>query len=119
MSVLTLAFGLGTSAFAIEPDPWTTKDTLWEVAYAGLVLVDCKQSCKIQEQGRIEQNPFLPRCPNPRTMRAICAGSVLGHVAVSYLLPAKWRRRFQVGTVFLEAVVVQDNYYRAGIRIKF
>jgi hypothetical protein len=120
---LVLAFGLGPWMPAADGTlagaPWTREDTWWEVSYAALVAMDCGQSCQMQKLHLYERNPVLPRHPNARSMRMICLGSVLGHAAVSYVLPVKWRRPFQMGTVFLEAGTVADNYFRAGVSIKF
>ena len=52
-------------------------------------------------------------------MRLICLGSVTGHAVISVRLPVKWRRPWQGVTIFLEAATVTDNYYRAGLRVRF
>jgi len=117
-----LAFGLlvpAASAMAWEPAPWTRDDTLWEIGYVAVVAMDCSQSCQFQQLGRYERNPFLPRHPNARTMRMICLGSVVGQAGISYVLPAKWRRPWQAATVSLEVAAVADNYFQAGLSIKF
>jgi hypothetical protein len=119
LRVSGLALGLLATCPAMATDPWTRQDTYWELAYVGMVALDCNQSSQIQALGRTERNPFLPRRPSPRTMQAICLGSVVGHAAVSYVLPGKWRRGFQTVTFTLETAVVVDNYFRAGIRFKF
>lgn len=116
---LLLAFGLLVPASAWEPAPWTRADTLWEIGFAAVVAMDYGQSRQIMPLGRYERNPFLPRQPSPRTVGLICLGSVAGHLGVSCLLPVTWRRRWQVTTVFLEAAAVTDNYFRAGLSIKF
>jgi len=120
--IATLAFGLlvsAVSAKAWEPAPWTHEDTLWEIGYVTVVAMDCSQSCQITELGRYERNPFLTRHPNRRTMCWICVGSVVGQATISYVLPVKWRRHWQVATVSLEVAAVADNYFRAGLSIKF
>ena len=81
--------------------------------------MDCAQSCQIVSTGRYERNPFLPKYPSPRTMRFICLGSVVGHIGVSCLLPTSWRRPWQATTLTLEVLAVGDNYFQAGLRIKF
>lgn len=118
---LILAFGLCARGLAATEgaDAWTRSDTLWEVSYAAVVLMDCAQSCQMKDLHRSERNPVLPRHPNARNMCGICAGSIACHVLVANLLPATWRRPFQMATVFLEAGVVADNYFRAGVSIKF
>ena len=118
----TLAFGLlvpAATTMAWEPAPWTRTDTYWELGYLAVVAMDCGQSCQINELGRYERNPFLPRQPNPRTVRMIYLGSVVGQAAIAYVLPVKWRRAWQVTTVTLEVAAVSDNYFRAGLSIKF
>jgi len=118
---LTLALGLSLSvtARAFTPEPWTRTDTLWELAYASAVAADCTQSMQITPSGRYERNPVLPKHPSPNTFKFICAASVAGHFAISYCLPVKFRRDWQVVTVFLETAAVTDNYFRAGLSIKF
>ena len=116
---LLMAFGLLLPASAWEPAPWTRTDTLWEIGFAAVVAMDYGQSRQIVPLGRYERNPFLPREPSPRTVGLICLGSVAGHLAVSALLPAKWRRTWQAVTVVLEVTAVTDNYFRAGLSIKF
>lgn len=119
-SALALALGLAAvPARAWQPEPWTRTDTLWELGFLAVVAMDCGQSTQLNELGRYERNPLLPRHPTPTTMRMICLGSVIGHLAVSYCLPSPWRRRFQAVTLVLEAAAVTDNYYRAGLRIRF
>ena len=120
--ISTLAFGLlvpAATAMAWEPAAWSRTDTYWELAYVAVVAMDCSQSCQLQGLDRCERNPFLPRQPNPRTMRMICLGSVVGQAAIAYVLPGKWRRAWQVTTVTLEVAAVSDNYFRAGLSIKF
>jgi hypothetical protein len=119
---LALALGLflaSAPARAWEPGPWTTADTWWEVAFATAVALDCRQSVQLEQDGRYERNPVLPHHPNARTMKVICLGSVVGHLAVSLALPTQVRRSWQAVTVVLEAATVTDNYFRAGLRIRF
>lgn len=119
---LALALGLCLApapARAWEPGPWTRADTWWEAAFATVVAMDCAQSEQLDKDGRYERNPVLPRHPNPSTRRLICLGSVAGHLAVSLALPTRARRTWQAVTVVLEAATVTDNYFRAGLRIRF
>ncbi len=119
---LTLALGLlvvSRTAGAWTPEPWTAADTGWELGYLAVVAMDCAQSEQLTFLGRYERNPLLPRHPNRGTMRLICLGSVTGHAVIWYCLPVKWRRPWQGVTIFLEAATVTDNYYRAGLRVRF
>jgi hypothetical protein len=119
---ITLAFGLlacGAHARAWEPAPWTRTDTWWEASYAAVVAMDYTQSVQIVPSGRFERNPFLPKHPSNKTFQYVCLGSVLGHVGVSCLLPAKWRRPWQTVTLSLEVLAVGDNQFLAGLRVKF
>ena len=100
-------------------DPWSKSDTAWELSYVAMVAMDCSQSRQIEDGNRYERNPLLPRHPSARTITQLCILNVVAHAAISYVLPRPWRRRFQVVSVVLEAGVVADNYYRAGIKVKF
>jgi hypothetical protein len=99
--------------------PWSTPDTLWELSYAATVAMDCSQSRQIENGGRYEGNPLLPRHPSATTISQLCILNVAAHAAISYALPSPWRRRWQAVTVVLEAGVVADNYYRAGVKFRF
>ena len=113
-----LALCLALPCFA-GPDPWTIRDTAWELSYVATVAMDCSQSRQIENGGRYERNPMLPRHPSARTILQLGILNVTAHATVSYLLPAPWRRRFQMVSVGIEAGVVSDNYFRAGVKLKF
>ena len=113
-----LALCLALPCRAGDRSPWTTQDTLWELGYAATVAMDCSQSRQI-ENGGYERNPLLPRHPSAKTITQLCVLNVIAHVGISYVLKTPWRRRFQVATVVIEAGVVADNYYRAGVKLKF
>ncbi|BDU75801.1 hypothetical protein [Mesoterricola sediminis] len=100
-------------------DPWTRQDTLWELSYVAVVAMDCSQSRQIEDGGRYERNPLLPRHPSARQITQLCLLNAAAHAGISYALPRPWRRRFQTVTIALEAAVVTDNYVRAGLRVKF
>ena len=70
-------------------------------------------------QRTVRTQPGAAQASLPNTFKFICTASVLGHVAISYCLPVKVRRDWQVVTVFLETTAVTDNYFRAGLSIKF
>ncbi|BDU71660.1 hypothetical protein [Mesoterricola silvestris] len=117
-----LARGLVALGLALPcraADPWTARDTTWELSYAAVVAMDCSQSRQIENGGRYERNPLLPRHPSAKTITQLCVLNVAGHAALSWALPRPWRRRFQVVSVVLEAGVVADNYYRAGVKVRF
>jgi len=100
-------------------DPWTTRDTLWELAYVAAVAMDVSQSRQIEDGGRYERNPLLPRYPSARTITNLGILNVAANPGISYLLPSPWRRRWQAATVVVELAVVADNHIRAGVRVKF
>lgn len=104
---------------AAEGAPWTKQDTLWELSYAAVVAMDCSQSRQIQSTGREERNPLLPRHPSSKTIAQLSILNVAAHVGISTLLNRTWRVRFQRVSVAIEATVVADNYFRAGVRLNF
>jgi len=118
----SLTWGLAALGLAMPTqaaDPWSKADTAWELSYVAMVAMDCSQSRQIEDGGRYERNPLLPRHPSAKTITQLCILNVVAHAAISYALPRPWRRRFQTVTFVLEAGVVADNYYRAGVKVKF
>lgn len=100
-------------------DPWTRRDTLWELAYVAAVAMDVSQSRQIEDGGRFERNPFLPRHPSAAAITNLGILNVAAHAGISWLLPSPWRRRWQAVTVAVEVFVVADNHIRAGVRVNF
>jgi hypothetical protein len=98
---------------------WTTPDTLWELAYVSVAAMDCSQSRQIENGGRYEQDPVLPRHPSARTITQLTLLNVAAHATISWVLPSPWRRRFQVISFSIEAGVVSSNYIHAGLKVKF
>ena len=120
---LRLARGLLALCLALplaaEGAPWTREDTLWELSYVAVVAMDCSQSRQIQSTGREERNPLLPRHPSSKTIAQLSILNVAAHAGISLMLNRKWRGRFQKVSVAIEAAVVADNYFRAGVRLNF
>jgi len=115
---LALALALPVTA---ADSPWTTRDTLWESAFMAVLALDCSQSRKIENPGNpvFEADRLLPAKPRARTILGMSAATALGHAGISCLLPSPWRRRWQVVTLSVEAWVVEDNYFRVGMKFSF
>jgi hypothetical protein len=115
MAVLALVAPRATA------EEWTRRDTAYEAAFVAGVAVDCGQTLRAMREGELyERNPILGRNPSARTIYAACAGAAVGHALVAALLPAPWRRVWQVEGLVMEGVVTLGNgLMMGGFRVSF
>ena len=101
-------------------DQWTREDTIYEGVFLVAFAADWMQTrwvAKHDYQTKngntvinfTETNPFITGKPSVGTIDAYFATAALVHVGVSYLLPKKWRRGWQIGGIFLEMYAIYDN----------
>ncbi|MDH5232257.1 MAG: hypothetical protein OEZ58_20790 [Gammaproteobacteria bacterium] len=108
--------------FPLNANAWSEKDTLWEGAYLLAHVADWGQTRDIAlqcSQGLYyEMNPVIGRCPNVHWVNTYFLGTALLHIGVANLLPQKYRRMFQAGTLGMELNFVNNNS-NIGLTIKF
>lgn len=98
---------------------WTVRDTAFQLQYTVLHVIDWGQTRYISKHDEFyETNPILGSNPSTEFVDIYFAVTLIGHTAVSYLLPAKWRRRWQAFTTVLETVVTANNQ-SIGISVGF
>jgi hypothetical protein len=98
---------------------WTAADTHWQTAYLALHIVDWGQSRYIASHPELEEyNAILGRSPSVAAVDRYFAAAAIAHTAISYALPAEYRRWWQCLTIGLEMGITANNY-RAGIQLKF
>ena len=110
-------FSLGLPACA--HDPWTRTDTAFQLACAAADLIDWHQTRQlVSRPGMWENNPYLGHHPSTAAVDRYFAASLVTSAAVSYLLPARWRRAHQVFILSLEGYCIQRNL-QIGISVRF
>lgn len=114
LAALIAALG-STQAFSMDTDSLTR-----QVAYTALHLADWQQTRRIAgSNGQwIETNPILGPTPSQAQVNRYFAATLIGHWIVAYSLPKEWREPFQMGTIVMQASVVQKNY-NLGIKVSF
>lgn len=114
MKWLILLCLLSTPAYA-----WTEADTQRQLVYSAFHVIDWGQTRDIATRDdHIETNPILGKYPSVQTVDYYFAAAIAGHTLVSYLLPPKYRKWWQVIWIGLEAKTVAHNY-SAGVNIHF
>ena len=115
-------------------DPWTWGDTAAEAAYLTLHALDWGQTNDIvspiawhklpgggawrEQKTYHETNPFLGHNPSRGRVATYFLSTAGLHVGLARVLPAPWRRAFQVGTIGLEGWVVGRNA-QMGFSVRF
>ena len=116
-AILSLIFAMSGQAAA-----WSDKDTAWQLAYLSSHVADWGQTRDIAAQcGRglyYETNPILGRCPSTQWVNTYFIGTALIHAGVANMLPGKYRRLFQAGTMLMELNYVNSNA-NIGLKINF
>lgn len=101
---------------------WSKKDTYWETAYFVTHLADWGQTLDIASQCQggayYETNPIMGKCPSAQTVNAYFIGTGLLHYGVAHMLPKKYRRMFQAGTIGMELSYISSNA-SIGLNVKF
>lgn len=98
---------------------WTTADTVRQLTYTGLTVIDCEQTKRfISNPHMYENNPILGKHPSEARINNLCAASIVGNAAVSYILPRRWREAWQYVWIGAEVGAVAHNH-SIGVRIPF
>jgi len=114
---------------AVSWAEWSKKDTVYQLTYSVLHVVDWGQTrygAKNSDKFH-ENNFFLGRYPSVGKVDTYFSLTLIGHAGVSYLLPAKAdifglriypRRTWQVVWIGVEAGAVARNF-SIGVKIGF
>ena len=99
---------------------WTTADTLRQAAVTALLVVDWQQTRWAMEHPSKyrEINSALGESPSTGRLNNYTAISIVGHAAVSVLLPTEWRHGWQYVWIGIEAHTVYRNH-KVGVRMEF
>lgn len=96
---------------------WSTQDTVFEVVYAVLLLVDWHQTREIADHPDLwhEHNPVLGQHPSVRAVDTYMAASLILHPAMSALIPQEYRPWWQSMSIGFELGCNTINF-KIGIR---
>lgn len=121
-NTLTLGFMMICLLLTGTANAWSKKDTYWEAAYLATHLADWGQTLDIASQCQsgayYETNPVMGKCPSAQTVNAYFLGTALLHYGAAKMLPRKYRRMFQAGTMGMQLSYITNNA-SIGLNIKF
>jgi len=105
---------------ASRADEWSDTDIKREAAYLALHITDYAQTrtIAINPDRLYEQNNILGLHPSVGQVERYFLLTGIAHVAVAHLLPADWRRDFQMFTIGIEFGAVSHNF-SVGISATF
>lgn len=105
--------------FWASRDPWTKKDTYWQIGFTILEIID-------YEKTRIDINNdgyewgfakyFIGETPSNSDLKEYFATCIILHSIASYVLPSKWRTRWQKVSVLVQIYYIGES---KGTRILF
>ena len=98
---------------------WSIADKQRQVAYTVLHIMDWAQTRNIARHSDwYEVNPIMGKRPSQATVNQYFATTLLLHYIVVDRLPPSLRRKFQVGTITIQAYTVGRNH-SLGIQMRF
>lgn len=98
---------------------WSKKDTAYQLTYTALHIIDWGQTRNIVNNGRYyDNNPVLGKHPSMGEVNTYFILTLLGYTTISYILPSKYRRYWQVGTIVIQSGVVGHNF-NIGLKVDF
>ena len=101
-------------------DDWTKADTIREVAWQVIHVIDWGQTLEIARQPDkfYELNPIMGKHPSVGKVNAYMAISAITHAGISYVLPKKYRVYYQWITFSVSSACIINNF-NVGLRVKF
>lgn len=101
------------TASASDPNKWTWEDTALQTIYSGLLISDWSQTLHISRNPvhyyEKKSDQFIGKYPSKRDVNVHFTTMLLGHAAVSYLLPKPYRTIWQSVYIIYEYDIIQDN----------
>ncbi len=99
---------------------WTKKDTAFQLTYTAVHLADWGQTLDIARNpdSYYEINPIVGKHPSVGRVNTYMALSLIVHTGISYLLPSKYRRWWQIGTIGVTTSLVIHNN-SVGLKVRF
>ena len=109
---LTILFiVLAVSPVHADNKSWTATDTTLQLTFSTLLIMDWTQTLHIvrNKDKYYETNNMLGEYPSKRDVNRYFFTSLVGHAAVSYLLPKPYRTIWQSVYIIIEYDVIQKN----------
>lgn len=101
-------------------DKWTKNQITLQAIATTLIVIDWGQTLDVSENPDEyqESNLFLDEHPSRSQVNRHMATAAILQLAISYLLPSKYRIGWLTGIIIVEAGVVAHNYH-IGLRVNF
>ncbi len=110
---------IGWSSRGEAFDSWSPTDMVMQGVFATLEVIDWGQTLDGMRHPTLrEYNPILGPHPSELQVDLYMSLGIMGHTAVSFILPKEWRRVWQSVWIGIEGGVTQRNY-AAGIGFSF
>lgn len=100
-------------------DDWTAQDWQRQVAATTLLAADWAQTRHISKSDDYyEKNLILGERPDISAVNIYFAACIIGSWIAADLMPAKWRKHFQMALISMETACVGHNI-SAGVKFDF
>ena len=117
--ILVIFFKVTSDIKAQQSNSWTTQDTILQLSYTTITLLDGLQTKKFikNDTGR-ELNPVVGPNPSQKKINSAVFTVIILHAGVSYILPKKYRHIWQYIFIGVEGHTVYYNHLK-GTKVNF
>ncbi len=118
--IMIIIFILFIPFTSFASDDWTKEDTMREVAWGVIHVIDWGQTLEAARQPDKyhELNPILGRHPSIGNVNVYMGLSAIGHLGISYILPKKIRPYWQWVSIGVSGACIINNF-NVGLGVKF
>lgn len=113
--LIVVLFYLQGCAVLTPPEDWTRKDTIAEVAWQVMNVVDYRQTIDIQNHPNIIEGHWLSHAmlgnnPSSAATAQLHITYGISHYLISKYLPKKWRPYWHGGTIVEKGLTIKNNH---------
>ncbi|MFA6904558.1 MAG: hypothetical protein WC236_15905 [Gallionellaceae bacterium] len=106
----------------VDPNRWTTTNTVLEVAFITLLVIDYGQTSTVAQHPELYKESVsawaIGEHPSQETVNTYFSIIAIAHPIIAYYLPTEWRKAFQYVTIGEKIPAVVGNA-TIGIRMSF
>ncbi len=119
ISILIISLLFFTSSSVVAADSWSSKDKALAATMTTLLVVDWGQTINIARGPSYHEiNPILGLHPSEQSVHIYMGVALVGTLAISHVLPSKYRTWFMGSVIALELPYIYNNY-QIGLKMQF
>lgn len=108
------------ATYSNAADTWDSQEKGLAATMSTLLIIDWGQTINISRDpaNHKELNPLLGSHPSEKDVHLYMGTALLGVLAISHILPSRYRSLFMLSVIAVELPTIYNNY-KLGLRMQF